>query len=604
MRKHWTHRSSLSAALLMTLIAAAGGESIAAAESRRPERAERPNVVVFLSDDQGWGDLSVHGNRQLQTPHIDSLARDGVALERFYVCALCAPTRAEFLTGRYHPRGGVTGVSTGQERLNPDAPTIADAFRKAGYATGAFGKWHNGSQWPYHPRARGFDEYYGFTSGHWGEYFDAPLEHDGRLVRGQGFIADDFTSRALEFIERHRERPFFCYVAFNTPHSPFCVPQKYWERFRNREITQRGSEGDKETIDVTRAVLAMCENLDDNVGRVLQRLEKLDLTNDTIVVFFCDNGPNSARWNGGMKGRKGTVDEGGVRSPCFFRWPGKLPAGQSVRPLASVLDLLPTLASLAQVSLAQHPPLDGRDLAPLLRDASAIWPERTLFQYNSGRLSARTDQFRLDPRGALYDMQSDPGQTRDAAREHPDVAARLKAECAAWRRDVLSGIKDVDDRPFTVGRREWPTTWLPARDGVPHGGVRRSAPAPNCSYFVHWTQPDDRITWDIEVHTPGRYKVSIWYTCAESDAGSKIEWRWQDARLEGRVEQAWDPPLITNQDVIPRPAAESLLKPFQPLVLGTVSLPAGRGLAELRALEIPGREVMHLRAIQLRLLDD
>src|SRR5947209_15489072 len=158
--------------------------------------ADRPNVVIILSDDQGWGDLSVNGNTNLSTPNIDSLARDGAQFDRFFVCPVCSPTRAEFLTGRYHPRGGVWSTSTGGERLDLDEKTIGDTFKAAGYATAAFGKWHNGAQYPYHPNARGFDEYYGFCSGHWGEYFNCPLEQNGRLVRGEGCITDDLAARA------------------------------------------------------------------------------------------------------------------------------------------------------------------------------------------------------------------------------------------------------------------------------------------------------------------------------------------------------------------------------------------------------------------------
>src|SRR6478609_2866015 len=186
----------------------------------------KPNVVVFLSDDQGWGDLSIHGNKNLSTPNIDSLAKDGALFERFFVCPVCSPTRAEFLTGRYHSRGGVRDVSTGGERLNLDEKTMADAFKAAGYATGCFGKWHNGSQYPYHPNARGFDDYYGFTSGHWGDYFDPILEHNGQLVRGKGFIIDDLTDHATDFMGKNRDKPFFCYLAYNTPHSPMQVPDK------------------------------------------------------------------------------------------------------------------------------------------------------------------------------------------------------------------------------------------------------------------------------------------------------------------------------------------------------------------------------------------
>ncbi len=191
----------------------------------------KPNVIVILSDDQGWGDLSVHGNTDLRTPNIDSLAKDGAMFERFFVCPVCSPTRAEFLTGRYHPRGGVFSTSAGGERLDLDETTIAQTFQAAGYATGAFGKWHNGSQPPYHPNNRGFEEYYGFCSGHWGQYFSPMLEHNGTLVRGHGFIIDDLTDHAMKFMEQHRDRPFFCYVPFNTPHSPMQVPDSFYDRF-------------------------------------------------------------------------------------------------------------------------------------------------------------------------------------------------------------------------------------------------------------------------------------------------------------------------------------------------------------------------------------
>ena len=385
----------------------------------------RPNIVILLADDQGWGDLRVHGNPNLETPNIDSLARDGALFERFYVCAVCAPTRAEFLTGRYHLRGGVLGVSTGQERLDLDERTIAEAFRAAGYATGAFGKWHNGSQWPYHPNARGFEEYYGFTSGHWGEYFDPPLEHNGQPVRGQGYVADDFTDQALAFIEQNRERPFFCYVPYNTPHSPFAVPESYWQRFRTKPITQRATEGSQEDLDVTRCALAMCENLDWNVGRVLRRLEELKLADNTIVLYFTDNGPNSWRWNGGMKGRKGSTDEGGVRVPLLMRWPAKIKAGARISPIAGAIDLLPTLISLAGIERVGDRPLDGQDLSPLLLGTAQDWPDRMIFSHWNGKVSVRTQQYRLDERGALFDMVTDPGQQTDVASQHSDVAAKL-----------------------------------------------------------------------------------------------------------------------------------------------------------------------------------
>ena len=565
--------------------------------------AKQPNVVVFLADDQGWGDLGVSGNDDARTPNIDSLAKDGVSFDRFFVCAVCAPTRAEFLTGRYHPRTGVRGVSTGLERLNVDEKTVAQVFKEAGYATGAFGKWHNGTQWPYHPRARGFDEYYGFTSGHWGEYFDPPLDHNGSMVRGSGYISDVFTDRAIAFIEANRERPFFCYVPYNVPHSPFAVPQKYWERWKDAPISMPGNGGKGDDPLVTRCASAMNENMDWNVGRVLRKLEELNLTGDTIVVYFTDNGPNSGRWNGGMRGRKGSVDEGGVRSPLLVRWPGGLPAGRVVPEIAGAIDLLPTLAALAGVPLRTEKPLDGKDLSGLMKEARPDWPGRTIFSHHAGRVSARNQQYRLDDRGRLYDMVADPGQTKDVAHERPEVAEGMRRAVALWRRDVLPD-RGKDDRPFPVGYREFPSTVLPARDGVPHGGVKRSAGAPNSSYFVHWTSVDDFITWDVEVNTSGRYEVTLYYTCPEQDAGSVVELSLGGAKVSGEVTPGWDPPLYTNQDTIPRPPAESRMKEFRPLKLGVVRLEKGRGLLTLRALEVRGKRVMDVRQVMLTLLND
>lgn len=564
------------------------------------ERRSVPNVVIILADDQGWGDLSVQGNTNLQTPRIDSLARDGAKFDRFYVCPLCAPTRAEFLTGRYHPRGGVHGVTTGAERLNLDERTVGDVFREAGYVTAAFGKWHNGSQYPYHPNARGFAEYYGFTSGHWGQYFDPVLEHNGKLVRGKGFIIDDLTEHALEFLEKNKERPFFCYLPYNTPHSPFQVPDRYWDKFKDRPLSMQARDPKLEKPDATRCALAMCENIDWNVGRVLDKLEQLKLADKTIVVYFSDNGPNTWRWNGGMKGRKGSTDEGGVRVPCFVRWPGHIAPRAVIRPIAGAIDLLPTLASLAGIKLKAGKPLDGVDLKPLLLGTAKAWPERRIFSYQGGRASVRTDRYRLDTRGALFDMQEDPGQDRNVAQRHPEVASGLSAELARWKKEALAGI-EKDDRPFPVGYREFPTTPLPARDGVASGKIRRSSGAPNCSYFTHWQSTEDKITWDIEVHTAGEYEAVVYYTCPDRDTGSTVELSFGGSAVRGKVAEGFDPPLIDNMDRVPR-GGESYVKDFRPLRLGTFRLEKGRGQLAIRAVNIPGGQVMDLRAVLLNLL--
>ena len=571
--------------------------------------ATRPNVVVFLADDAGWGDYSVSGNRQVNTPRIDSLARDGVSFDRFYVCPVCSPTRAEFLTGRYYPRTGVRGVSTGHERLNLDERTVADAFHAAGYATGAFGKWHNGSQWPYHPMARGFDEYYGYTAGHWGEYFDPPLERNGRMERAKGYIVDVCTDEALAFIERNSNRPFFCYVPLTTPHSPWGVPESYWKRFKNMPLSQLATQPVQEKLDETRCALAMLENQDWNVGRVLQKLDERHLAENTIVLYFSDNGPNSARWTGGMKGRKGSVDEGGVRSVCHLRWPAKLPKGGSVKEIAGAIDLLPTLTSLAGVTRLGDKPLDGRDLSPLMFAQKTEWPERMIFSAWGGKASVRTRQYRLIADGALFDMVSDPGQTRDVAAERPDVAARLKQSVDAWRAEVFGTDEQarlergnvVDERLIGVGFPLFPVTMLPARDGDPRGGITRSSKAPNCSYFVNWTNRNGHMVWNVDVQTEGQYDVLIDYTCPLADTGSLVELSFKGNRLTGRVTPGWDPPLNTNQDTIPRPQGESQMKAFRPLALGSIRLEKGDGLLTLKALEIPGKSVMDVRRITLTL---
>jgi arylsulfatase A-like enzyme len=564
--------------------------------------AEKPNILVFLADDQGWGDLSVNGNTNLKTPHVDALARDGASFERFYVCPVCSPTRAEFLTGRYHPHGGVFNVTTGGERFNLDEKTIADTFKAGGYATALFGKWHNGSQYPYHPNARGFDEFYGFTSGHWGDYYSPPLEHNGRDVRGKGYISDDLTDHALAFVEKNRERPFFCYVAFNTPHSPMQVPDAYWNRFKDRELKERYTGPQPEDLAMTRAALAMCENVDWNVGRVLVKLEELKLAEKTIVVYFSDNGPNSWRWNGGMKGRKGSTDEGGVRSPLFVRWPGQIKAGTRVSQIAAAIDLLPSLADLAGVKVVSEKPLDGRSLKPLLLGVPDAWPDRLIFSHWNGGVSVRSQHYRLDAAGKLYDMTKDPGQQRDISKEEPQVAARLTESVSRWKREVLSELTK-EPRPFTVGYPAFPVTKLPARDGVPHGNVKRSANAPNCSFFTNWTGTDDRITWDIAVETAGKYKVVVYYTCAKADVGSRIEMSFKDARLEGRVADVHDPPLYgADHDRVPR-QGESLMKDFAPLRLGVMTLEKGRGVLTLRATHIAGTQVMDVRAVALTLQD-
>ena len=352
----------------------------------------------------------------------------------------------------------------------------------------------------------------------------------------------------------------------------------------------------------------MMENLDDNVGRVLRRLDDLGLARNTIVVFFSDNGPNSSRWNGGMKGRKGSTDDGGVRSPLFIRWPGQLPAGRVVTQIAGAIDLLPTLTSLAGVErVGDRPARRPGSLAALAGRRPRAGRSACSGRTGTGvPACGRPDTGSITKDGSTTWSRTParPGTSRARSRMS---AGQLRDAVAAWRAEmfgegpVTRAGGAVDPRPIPVGYREFPVTMLPARDGEPRGGVRRSAAAPNSSYFVGWTTLEDRMVWELDVHTGGEYEVVLDYTCPMDDAGATIEVSLGTSRLTGKVSPGWDPPLYTNQDTLPRPPGESRMKEFRPLRLGVMRLPAGRGALVLRALEIPGRSVMDVRRVTLTL---
>lgn len=554
----------------------------------------KPNIVIILTDDQGWGDLSIHGNTNLQTPNIDRLAKGGARFNNFFVSPVCSPTRAEFLTGRYHPRTGVYSTSAGGERMDLDEQTIAQVFKAAGYSTAMYGKWHNGMQYPYHPNARGFEDFYGFCSGHWGDYFSPQLEHNGKLVEGKGFIIDDLTDKAIQFIEDNKESPFLLYLPYNTPHSPMQVPDRWWNKFKDKELELR--HGDEEDLLFTRAALAMCENIDWNVGRLMERLKALRLEENTIVLYFHDNGPNSLRWNGGMKGRKGSTDDGGVRSPLFIRWPGKIEPGKNIASISAAIDLLPTLTDLAGIDPLVKKPLDGMSLKPLLLESQPAWPDRMIFNHWDGKVSVRTQQYRLDQSRKLFDMQRDQGQRQNIANQMLPVAEKLSAEVQRWREEVLSELPTSDTRSFPLGHPDTRYTQLPARDGQPHGNIKRSNRFPNASFFTNWIHVEDKISWNIEVVESGDFEVMLYYTCPQKDAGSTVELSFGESRLKGHIAEGFDPPLRgMENDRVER--TESYVKDFKALNLGVVHLEKGEGQLTLQALRIPGSTVMDFRLL-------
>ena len=563
-----------------------------------------PNVILIISDDQGWGDLSLNGNLDLTTPHIDRLGETGVQFDRFYVSPVCSPTRAEILTGRHHVRGGVFSTSRGGERLDIDEETMAEVFKTAGYQTAAYGKWHNGMQAPFHPNSRGFDDFYGFCSGHWGNYFNPLLEHNGNMVRGNGFIIDDLTQHGIDFIEKNKNRPFFLYLPYNTPHSPMQVPDRFWKKYKDKKLSQIGSEGppkNQNQIDHTRAALAMCENIDWNVGRIIEHLKNSDLLEKTIVIYLSDNGPNGNRWNGNMKGRKGSTDEGGVRSPMIINWPGKILKGKIVNQIASGIDLLPTLKDLTGIKSQPKKPMDGISLQTLIMEKNPSWQDRNIFNYWRGKLSLRNQNYRLDYQDQLFDMINDPSQTTDISIDRPQVVKEMLEAKEQWKKTVLVELPNKDKRPFYIGHSSVKTTQIPARDGFPHGELKRSNRFPNCTYFTNWINQKDSITWEAEVHKAGNFEVTVYYSCEEDAVGSVFEVSFGKAKIQGKIAEAHNTEEYgAEEDRVIR--KESYVKDFKPLKIGVISLQKGKGTLKIKGIKKNGRELMDFRLMLFRRL--
>lgn len=563
--------------------------------------SQKPNVLLILTDDQGWGDLSIHGNKDISTPHIDKLFQDGTEFQNFYVSPVCSPTRAELLTGRYHVRSGVYSTSAGGERMDLDEETIAEVFSQHGYNTGAFGKWHNGTQYPYHPTGRGFDEYYGFASGHWGHYFSPMLEHNQKVVTGDGYLPDDLTNRALSFIDKsaNENRSFFAYIPYNTPHSPMQVLDKYWDRHKEKELKMQHPDQNDSALLHTRAALAMVENIDDNVGRLMRHLEENKLIHNTIVLFLSDNGPNGNRWNNCMKGRKGSTDEGGVKSPFAIQWKTKIPAQRKVMNIAGAIDILPTLADLCNIPLRSQTTIDGLSLKNVIYENEDPISERYIFSYWRGNTSIRSQRFRLSADNALFDLEDDPCQQDDISRTKIVVSNQLKMAKENWINEVLSELPEVDNRSFTIGHPASRVDHLPARDAVATGGLLRSNKYPNDSYWLNWKNKTDSIKWDVEVLEPGTFDASIYYTSKKESVGSKVKLSFKNQSLISELSIAHEPPLIgAKEDRFPR--AESYVKSFKELKLGRIDLIKGKDKMVLCPEYVAGEELMEFRLLLLK----
>jgi len=554
----------------------AGAASAASPGGGKPPR---PSVVLILTDDQGWGDIRSHGNDKIDTPVLDKLAADGARFDRFFVSPLCAPTRASLLTGRHFTRIGVSGVCGGAEVMAAEEVTVAQLLKHAGYATGCFGKWHNGECWPYHPNARGFEEFYGFCGGHWDNYFDTTLERNGKPEKMTGYITDVITDEAIRFIEANRDRPFFCYVPYNAPHDPMQVPQRYRDKYAARKLDAK-----------TAAVYAMVENVDDNVGRLLKKLDELKLADNTMVIFITDNGANGDRFNGGMAGAKGSNMEGGCRVPCFIRWPKGIKPGTQVAQIAAHTDILPTLAELCGANEPRTLPLDGKSLVPLLTGAAAEWPDRMIFE--RGAVRTQRWRFQTGGRGGLYDMPADGGQKTNVARDHPDVVKRLDEAYRQWQaavtRDAARGTRGI-----TVGHKERPFAYLNAHrarcKGVTPTVKWTSA------WLAKWSAGGSLAEWQIEAVAPGQYIVELLCAVPADAVGAKFRVEAGGASAEAALSRAhYGDPLAGRKYPNARPEMDWLAVP-----LGTLALPKGGTTLRVTAVEVPGKQGIDAKGVLL-----
>jgi arylsulfatase A-like enzyme len=416
----------------------------AAAESR-------PNVILVMTDDQGYGDIGAHGNTMLNTPNLDRLYAQSVRLTDFHVDPTCSPTRSALMTGRYSTRTGVWHTIAGRSLMNTAEVTLAEVFAANGYATGLFGKWHLGDNYPLRPQDQGFQKclYLGGggvtqTPDWWGnDYFDDTYRHeDGTPGQFHGYCTDVWFDQALQFIEVHRERPFFCYIPTNAAHGPYLVAEDDKRPYVDAGVPEPMA-----------SFYGMIANIDENIGRLVQRLDERQLADNTILIFMTDNGTaagvatgrqaGDAVWRGfnaGMRGQKGAAYDGGHRVPFFIRWPaGGISGGRDVIGLAAHIDVLPTLMELCNLKRPEGPPLDGTSLAAPLRGLSEV-PDRTLFVHSQRiehpekwrNSSVMTNRWRLINGRELYDLPADPGQERDLAAQQPQVMADLRAEYERW----------------------------------------------------------------------------------------------------------------------------------------------------------------------------
>lgn len=479
------------------------------------ESNSRPNIVLIMTDDQGYGDLACHGNQQIKTPHTDRLFGESVRLTNYHVDPTCSPTRSALMTGRYSSRTGVWHTIMGRSLIHPEEVTIAEVLSKAGYATGIFGKWHLGDNFPCRPQDQGFQEVLIHGGGgvtqtpdYWGnDYFGDTYWHNGKPTKFEEYCTDVWFDGAMRFIEQNKDKPFLAYIPTNAAHGPFLVDEKYSKPYKEMGIPSPRAE-----------FYGMITNLDENLGRLEKKLAELNLTENTILIFTTDNGTAAGAqgggFNAGMRGQKGSEYDGGHRVPFFIRWPnGKISGGRDVNRITAHIDVLPTLAELCRVELPRSVEIDGKSLVPLLKDLpNRLWPQRTLAVHSQRlehpkkwrKAAVMTDQWRFvcdGNRRELFDIKADPGQKKNVADIHPDVFQHLSREYEKWYESISTrfddyvriGLGDDAENPVHLTCHDWHTD---------NGQVPWNQP----SVARH---PKANGFWAVDVKKAGRYEITL-----------------------------------------------------------------------------------------------
>ena len=473
---------------------------------------ETPNVIIVITDDQGKNDLSCMGNPYIKTPNLDKFYGKSVRFTNYHVSTTCAPTRGSLMTGRHTNRVNVFHTITGRSLLFEDEVILPQIFAQNGYTNGMFGKWHLGDNYPYRPEDRGFHEVVrhgggGISQGpdYWGnDYFDDTYWHNGETEKYEGYCTDVFFAEAMDFIEENKDKPFFCYISTNAPHAPLNLPEKYFNLYKDMDDLEERFQ----------RFYGMVTNIDDNFKLLEEKLDELNLTDNTILIFTTDNGTAGGNrvFDAGMKGSKGSVYEGGHRVPFFIRWPnGQLTGGKDMDHLVAHYDLLPTFVDLLGFDFIPVKPLDGKSLKPLLYDADPNWANRILYmdtQRKQNLIKYKTytvmdDNWRLVNGSELYDINADLGQTKNVIEQHPEAAARLAEGYEKWWQSIMAEGPNERYGYIKVGSPKENPSRISAHDMLTgkHGGAWHQHGAT--------TAAQNTGRWKIEFVEDGEYSITL-----------------------------------------------------------------------------------------------